>query len=264
LRIGIDLPYVPPELFEQAFDDDDADIVLARKRELFSYFRASVETKEEAEKLAFALAAAIFPAFRPRSLDPATPRGRRRAARPKYEVEFLRQIAEAYDNKKSQVKSESTTTVARIYKLFLKENPELAAQLQVKGAPLTVGSFQKLLTVGRMARDFNVIWHKGKVPYSLNRSGEYVAINPIVAGVYEGLRHVEISLFSEATAKRILTLDPTSTETKREINYYHDLTVKLLLRQAQMGVKSRVQKSSRLPIDPLALMRRNGKFKDIN
>jgi hypothetical protein len=262
LRIWINLPDVPPELFDQAYHGDNISIVLARRRELFSYFRASTETQEEAEKLAFALAAAVFPAFRPRYADPRKCPGRPPANRPKYEAEFLRKVAEAYDNTKSDVKSKSTAPIGRIYEIFLKENQILADQLQVQGKPLTLGSFNKLLVVGRLARKHGVIWYKPPLRYSLKRSGDYVAINEVVAGVYEGLRHVEVSLFSVSLAERLLTLNPDSAEAQREINYLHDETVHLLEKQQERRVKSRFPTSpSSVVTEVLALMRRNGKFK---
>jgi hypothetical protein len=261
LRIWIDLPDVPPELLEPWYEDDDLDIQLARRRELFSYFGASVATKKEAEKLAFALAASVFPAFRIRSADSPKRPGRPPAAMPKYKVEFLRQVAQAFDDTKSKVKNESTILARRIYEIFLKENPILANLLQIGGKPLTFGSFKKLLAVGRMARKHDVIWHKHTLPHCLKRSGEYVAISPVVAGVYEGLRHVEISLFTASLAERLLTLDPDSDEAKREINYLYDDTLKLLQKQQKMGVRSRLQESSAVAFDPLALMQKNGKFK---
>jgi hypothetical protein len=261
LRIWIELPDVPPELLEQWYEGDDLDIVLARRRELYSYFGASVETKKEAEKLAFALAEAMFPAFRKQSADPPKRPGRPPAAMPKYQVEFLRQVAQAFDDTKSKVKNESTTLSSRIYQIFLRENPILANLLRVGRKHLTFGSFKKLLAVGRMAREHDVIWHKHTLPYYLKRSGDYVAINPVVAGVYGGLRHVEISLFTVGLAERLLTLDPDSGEAKREINYMHDDTVQLLQKQQEMGVRSPLQESSSVAFDPLAFMKKNGKFK---
>lgn len=262
LRTWINLPDVPPELLEEAYDEDDLDIVLYRRGLLFAYFGASTETKEEAEKLAFALAAAVFPVFRPRSVDPSKRPGRHPSFSPKYKVEFLRHVAEAYDNTKRAVKSNSEAPTSRIYQLFLKENTNLANQLQVRGQSLTLGSFKKLLAVGRMARKYDVIWHKAPLRYSLRRSGEYVAINPVVACVYEGLRHVEFSLFSVGLAERLLTVNPDSAEAQREINYLHDETVHLLEKQQERRTKSRWPTSpSSVVTEVLALMRGNGKFK---
>jgi hypothetical protein len=174
LRRWIDLPEVPPELLEQAYDDDDLATILNRRRLLFSYFGASTETKEEAERLAFAVVAFVFPAFRPRSAQHSKRPGRHPSIRPKYEVQFLRRVAAAYDSTKRQVKSNSTVPTQRIYEIFKKEYPILANQLQVGGKPLTLGSFKKLLAVGRSACKHEVIWHKdflNILPFHLKRSG---------------------------------------------------------------------------------------------
>jgi hypothetical protein len=197
-RIWIRLPDVPPELFKQARHDDGPAVVLARQRALFSYFGASTKTKEEAEKLVFALAAAMFPAFRPRSEKPPKRPGRRPAQRPKYEVELLRQVAEAYEN----TKSTRTAPISRYVK-FLKENPILANRIQVGGEPLRLGSFNKLLVVGRLARKQKVIWHKD-FPLSPKRSG-YVAVNSrTLAAVYNKFCFSKIILFCSDSVERSL------------------------------------------------------------
>src|SRR4029077_3181452 len=122
LRTWINLPHVPPELFEQAREEDDLEIVMARRQKLFSYFGASPDTKEGSDKLWFALAAAVFPAFRPgrKNYSPKRP-GRRPAARPKYEVDFLEKVARAYDRKEREIKSKSTISAKRLYGMLLKE-----------------------------------------------------------------------------------------------------------------------------------------------
>jgi hypothetical protein len=171
LRIWIDLPDAPSALFEQARHGDDDAAVLARRRALFSYFGASVETKEEAEKLVFALAATLFPAFRQRSEEARKRPGRRPAFRPKYQV----------------FKSHSET---RIYQIFLKTNPALANELQVQGKPLQLGSFKKLLTVGRSSRKYMVLWYRDLLsvfPIHLKTRREYITIYHDIAFCYDSL-----------------------------------------------------------------------------
>lgn len=179
MRIWIDLSDAPSVLFEQARHGGDAAFILARRHALFSYFGASVETKEEAERLVFALAARLFPAFRVRSEKPRKHLGRPPAFRPKYEVEFLERVAEAYDKTKTKVKIYSTIPTARIYQLFLKDNPRIANEFRVQGKPLQLGSFKKLLTVGRSARKYMALWHRdflGVFPAAWNARGEYITI----------------------------------------------------------------------------------------
>jgi hypothetical protein len=187
LRLWIELTDVAPELFEQAYDDDNLDTILNRRRLLFSYFRASTETTEEAERLAFALAAVVFPAFRPqRKRAPGSP-GRPPAARPKYEVPFLENLAKAYDSKKSEIKSKSTTSTRRVYTTFLKENPDFANKLKVGGKPLSLSSFNKLLAVGRLSCKYSVFWYKdlaGVLPLHARIPGKYVTIYPVGSTVY--------------------------------------------------------------------------------
>jgi hypothetical protein len=184
------LPDVPSVLFEQARHGDDDAVVMARRLALFSYFGASMETKEESDKLAFALAAKIFPAFRQRSEEPRKGPGRRPTFRPKYEVQFLQRVAKAYDDTKNKAKSRSITQTSRIYQIFLKENPDLANELQVQGKPLRLGSFKKLLTVGRSARKYMVLWYRDLLsifPARLQTRREYITIYHDRAVCYDNL-----------------------------------------------------------------------------
>jgi hypothetical protein len=175
------LPNVPGELFEQSYDDDNLDARRNRLGLLFSYFRAST-----AEELALAMAASMFPAFRPRSAQRPKLPGRRPSIRPKYEVLLLMNVAAAYGSTKRRVKSTSAAPPSRIYGIFRKEHPRLANQLQVRGNPLKLGSFKKLLTVGRLALKQQVVWYKDlleistleTLPLCGKRVGKYIAVNP--------------------------------------------------------------------------------------
>jgi hypothetical protein len=174
------LPDVPPELLEQAREDDDPEIVSARLQKLFSYFDASPDTKEGSDKLLSGLAAVVFPAFRVvRKIHSPKRPGRRPAVRPKYEVDVLAKVATAYDRKKHEVNSESTISPNRLYEMFLRENPGLGRKLQVNGKPLELGSFKRLLAVGRSACNYHVMWYKDAVrglPENAKKSGEYLIL----------------------------------------------------------------------------------------
>jgi hypothetical protein len=175
------MPNVPVELFEQSYDDHNLDARRNRLGLLFSYFRAST-----AEELALAMAASMFPAFRPRSAQRPKLPGRRPSIRPKYEVLLLMNVAAAYGSTKRRVKSTSAAPPSRIYGIFRKEHPRLANQLQVRGNPLKLGSFKKLLTVGRLALKQEIVWYKDlleiftleTLPLCEKRFGEYIAVNP--------------------------------------------------------------------------------------
>jgi hypothetical protein len=187
LRVRIELPNVPLALLEQAQPDDDLSIVLARRRALFECFglNASADTKQEAEKLVSAMAAKMFPAYRQRSKEFPKRPGRPPAYRPKHEVKFLKEVAEAYDNTKNKVKNYRTAPPSYIYKIFLQKNPILANKLKVQGRPLQLSSFNKLLAVGRSARNQNVVWHKDVHFATATKCFGYVAINdPIIAADY--------------------------------------------------------------------------------
>jgi hypothetical protein len=178
LRTWINLPDVPPELFEQAREGDDLEIVIARKRKLFSYFGASPDTIEGSDKLWIAIAAAVFPAFRPgrKNYSPKRP-GRSPAVRPKYEVDFLEKVARAYDGEKREIKSRMAISAKRLYEIFLKENPVFGKKLQVRGKPLELSSFIKLLAVGRYACNYYVTWYKEAsigLPLNAKKSGKYL------------------------------------------------------------------------------------------
>jgi hypothetical protein len=191
-RIWIKLPNVPSELFDQAREGDDLEIVLARRQKLFSYFCASPETREGLEKLAYALAALVFPAFafRPRREHPPGRPGRPPAARPKYEVAFLEKVARAHDRKKREIKSKNTISTKRLYEMFLKENPDFGKKLQVRGKPLKLSSFNKLLSVGRSACNYYVTWYKDALsglPGNAKKSGEYLIMRLSGRAIHLGI-----------------------------------------------------------------------------
>ncbi len=274
MRIWIDLPDVPDELTEPARNDDDPNVKLRRREALFRYFGASLETKAQAEILVFSLAAAMFRAFREPVTRPSKPPGRPQAFRPKYEAHFLAEVAQAYDEYRAGLNSQSATSPARVYRDFLAHNPSLADQLRVTGKDLKRGSFEKLLNVGRSANNTTTVWYKGPSPKSRKTSGEYraidkighgVALNPVVAGVLEGLRHVEIGPwhqchFNEHTIEALFWLNPESEADQNTINAMYDTVESALEAQERSGVKSRLQKKSSTSLDPLWLMKKNGKF----
>ena len=192
LRVRIDLPNVPLELLEQAQSDDDLSIVRARRRALFESFglNPSADTKQEAEKLVSAIAAKMFPALRQRSKEFPKRPGRPPAYRPKHEVNFLKEVAEAYDNTKNKVKNYRTAPPSHIYKIFLKENPILANKLKVQGRPLQLSSFNKLLAVGRSARNYYVTWYKdalSDLPDDAKKSREYLIMRLAGRAIHLGI-----------------------------------------------------------------------------
>ncbi len=205
LRSWIDLPDVPPELLEQACDDDDRDTILKRQRLLLSYFRASTDTKEEAEKLAFALAAVIFRGFRPRKADRPRPLGRRPAVRPKYEVDFLERVARAYDRKKRKIKCQSTISTKRLYEIVLKENPNFGEKLQVGGQTLSLGTFNRLLTIGRSACNYHVTWYKdasSSLSENAKKWGDHLILCLPGRAIHKGI--LEFSAESQLACSAIL------------------------------------------------------------
>lgn len=135
---------IPPELLRPAREDDNDDIELARWQALLAYCSCpSVESLEEAKKLILNLAALLFPAFR----EPTRRKrpGRPLASGPKYEVEFLKEMADVFDEMKSRNKT--AIPAERFYNKFLAENKEIAKKLRAADANLTLGSLKKLLSV---------------------------------------------------------------------------------------------------------------------
>jgi hypothetical protein len=243
VRRWVKLPNIPPGLREPAKVGEGLDVVLERRRLLFSYFGASVDTKEQAEELVFLLAAVLFPAFR--KPLPAKRRGRPPAWDPKYKVEFLREVAETYDRIKAHVGrimadvgEDAETPADTIYGKLLRDNPNMARQLHVgeNKRNLKLSTFLKLLSIGRRAQDNKVIWSPVAGGFFVERFGEHIVLHPDVAKVYEALEQVQISLFSAGMAETLLKLDPNSEADRRQIESLADEAKKLLDRQAEMGL----------------------------
>jgi len=132
---------IPPELLKSARRDDDRFVERERRRLLLSYFGGSVETREQAEKLIFELAAVLFPAFgKP---PPLTRPGRPKTWRSKYSIEFLNDVAEAFGRTKATVTKNADMPFELIYRKFLKDKAKLAERLRGQG-PLA-GMMQRRL-----------------------------------------------------------------------------------------------------------------------
>ena len=226
-KTWINLPDVPPELLRPAREDDGDDIELARWRALTSYCSwASVETLEEAKKLILNLAALLFPAFR----EPTRRKrpGRPLAPGPKYEVEFLKEAADAFDEMKSRNKT--AISDERFFDKFLAENTKFAEKLRY----ITWGTFEKLLSVGRAARDKKVIWRVNKkpLPWLRRLPGPYVEVDPVLGELDEALRFIGPSAVS-ALPDIITALDPTDEVDRRTIKAFYNFAMQGLHHRAK-------------------------------
>jgi len=283
LRKVIELPDdIPAEFFEEFVAGDPNEeyeqqsLLLHRHLDsrrnarelLFQYFNIpyrkdaiwpDVRTKVDAENLAFAIAALIFPAFRPVSEYMPKKRGGRRAklkGRPKYEVSFLIEVADAID--KFRHDSNLNRTLSSIsYNRFLNLNPHIAKHLRVNAYPLRFSSFKKYLSLGRTARDLGVIWHVHTKKYIRFDNPE---IHPVMAGILEGCRHLSDPFPDYEIVELIVLFDQTKTYYWPIVNIIYDNLEAQLQRQIDAGVKSPRQKPFDDPIDPLWLMKKNGKF----
>ena len=175
---------------------------------------------EEAKKLIANLAALLFPAFK----EPTRRKrpGRPLASGPKYEVEFLKQTANIFDEMKSRNKN--AIPAERFYNKFLAENKEIAEKLCAADASLTWGSFKKLLSAGRAARDKKIIWRANKnyLPCIRRITGRYFEVDPFMGDLHEGLQLVfqgTDTVFPDL----ILMLDPTDKVDRLTINAFYNI-----------------------------------------
>jgi hypothetical protein len=88
-------------------------------------------------------------------------RGRPQSDGPKYEVPFLKYMADVFD--KTRIKFSKETAAKKILKLFLKKNPSITEILRKgENTPITLDRILQLLSLGRAARTHIVFWWKGK------------------------------------------------------------------------------------------------------
>lgn len=252
-RRQVDLPEVPSLLDEQACFGDTFEDILARRSALFAYFGEGDPGEPGGwERVALKLAAVVFNAFG--APAPMTKgRGRPRASAPKYEVAFLRDMAQRYN---ADVANEDQDN-ARLFKSFLDRHADIDERLKVKGARASLARFEKLLTVGNSAINEYVIW----------RAGKYKILHPVVAGVYEALKNI-IALESLGLVERLLLLDPRKEEDRITVNSIasraQDLTdAQLNDPMVRMAIKAAYgfdPGAGMFRQDPLWLMKRNGTF----
>jgi hypothetical protein len=273
MRKIISLPDDLPEgLFEELPDIEDLPVWIARVQGLFRYFGVRYEgqvsvtprSKQDAEKLAFSLAALIFPIFRTRrgemsASDLSNPRGRPKASKPKYSIKFLIEIATLYEQIKENTSIGGTLAPKYIYRKLLEQHPSVTERLRVNGKPVQLSSFSKLLASGRSARDVGIIWH-----LELRKYVKITELNthPVIAGILEGARHLTTPFSEQELLDFILYLsdDYKNTTLHFLADYIYDKLYAQLQRQIDDGVQSPVQALSAPPIDPLWLMKKNGKF----
>ena len=223
MRIWIELPDLPPELLRPAREDDDFTVQQQRRETLFRYFRASVDTKEEAERLAFSLPAAMLPAFKTCPTKLKKQPGRPRIISPKQYIAFLWQLAERFEQYKKRVSDHNEVPFTRVYSKFLATNLDQATRLKFAGKHHTPAIFRKLLTTGKdgyrnLLRSFLRPYRGSKkqfeVTLALPPTGLATALNSVVSGIIEGLRHLNLGKteyhFNEHTLEMLLHLDPKS------------------------------------------------------
>jgi hypothetical protein len=252
---------IPSILRKRRIEREGIEPFVLRWEAMLSYFGIPNDDPDEFKKLLNALLPILFPCFRePVPGKVRRVRGGRSRYHPKYEVDFLKRAAVAYDEVVAKTKKSSSGTVSheKLRKAFQKAHPEIASAFSQS----KLGWFEKLIRVGRKARTSYVIWRPRAGRNFPWRSGEYIELPPEIAGVYEALRHV-YSLGSDAPSlqARLLALDPVSREGRQEIAGLTKKAEELLRRQLDLyvtinGIPTKMSSFGMAKIDPFWLLKK--------